>query len=112
MSARLKNNLELFKVLVKLKPNNRKVILKYVTDDVITCLCELVDNVLKGNVELKPRHRRMLIKYKRVLREIAKKSKPMNQKRKIFVQKGGLLGTLLTLGTALIPTIINLFKKI
>ncbi len=70
MSKRLKKNIELLKILKKAKPKQRKLLLEAAENGLIYCLCECIDNVLRGNVKLSSVRKRELGKHKDVLRKI------------------------------------------
>lgn len=69
--------------------------------------CELILNILKGKINLKPSQLASLRKYKRVLRYMINKSKPISKKRNLLSQKGGFLGALLGIGASLLPPLIE-----
>ena len=91
---RLQRHVSTLKLLCKAKPRLVKGILKNSDDDLIKCLCECCHNLLKGNISLSKKEISRLKKYKKPIRDVAKKSISLLQKRK-FLQKGGFLATLL-----------------
>ncbi len=96
MSKRLKKNIELLKILKKAKPKQRKLLLKAAENDLIYCLCECIDNVLRGNVKLTAAKKKELAKHATVLRNIVDRRTKLHKKRALLVQKGGFLPALLT----------------
>ena len=95
MSQRLKKNFELLKILKKAKPQQRKLLLKSAENSLILCLCECIDNVLRGNVKLSPAKKRQLSKYASILRKIVDRKTKVNRKRELLIQQGGFLPALL-----------------
>lgn len=95
MSKRIKQNLELLKLLKKSKLAQRKLILKAADKSLIYCLCECIDNVLRGNVKLSPALKKRLAKDVKILRKIADRKIKLDKKRTLLVQKGGFIPALL-----------------
>ena len=96
MSARLKRNLDFLRVLSKAKPSQRRAILETATNDLVYCICEIIDNILHGTVRLSKQRQKKLQHYKKLLRFIANKKVPVKKKREILVQNGeGILPALI-----------------
>ena len=95
MSTRLKRNFKLLKLLQKASPKKRKLILHNASSDLVLCIAEIIDNVLRGHVNMPKKKLKQLSKYKKVLRSVANKKVPVNSKRKILNQRGGFLSALL-----------------
>jgi hypothetical protein len=95
MSARLKRNINFLKILQKASPKQRKAIIATGSQDLILCISEIVDNVLKGNVKLSPKQKKQLSRYKAILRQLGNKKLKATIRRKLLVQKGGFLSALL-----------------
>lgn len=93
---RLCRNLDYLKVLCKTNKRQRESILHGADRDLILCLCECADNVLKGNVPLKETQHERLRNYKKPLRCMANKNVSVQTKKKLLVQEGGFLPLLLT----------------
>lgn len=105
MSARVKRNLPLLKMLTTTKPAAARAI---VTDpDLIRAFCECCYNVLKGNVPLTPRQKKRLARYKKKLRQLSDRKTSIKRKRKIL-QTGGIV----PLAAALLPTILPLVTRV
>ena len=86
MSARVKRNLPLLKMLTTSKPAATKAIL---TDPVlIRAICECCHNVLKGNVPLTPRQKKRLARYKKKLRQLSDRKTSIKRKKKDFADWG------------------------
>ena len=94
MSACLKRNVYLLRLLHKSKPSLVKVILKNASPDLVRALCECSLNVLKGNIKLNASQKTRLRRYKNILRKLATK-KVAAKTRKRLLQKGGFIGALL-----------------
>lgn len=93
---RLKVHKHILHTLRKCKSCIRKKIIKGASNELIKCLCEICHNVLNGNVPISKNCKLRLKKYKKSLRNIVSTKVKLNKKRKIFIQKGGFLPTLLT----------------
>ena len=92
MSARLKRNWELLKLLQKTTHKKRRQALIYVgKEDLIRALCEIIHNVLLGNVKLQPAEIRRLKRYKSVLRQLADRKVATKTKKELINQEGGFL---------------------
>jgi len=94
MSARIHKHKEFLCFLQKANKKQLKAVLRNADNDQIGCLCEIALNVLNGNVKLTQTKRNELRKYKRFLRFMANKAKPISEK-KLTVQRGGWIVPLL-----------------
>lgn len=108
MKAKFKKHAETLKYLACCDKHNAKSILKEGKPDLITCFNEICLNILKNNIELTPIQKKNLSKYKGDIRALAGKSN-IKKTRKIIIQKGGLLNSLLTPILGLLAG--NLLKK-
>ena len=88
MSAVVKRALPL-KVLVDATPKLKKAIIKHAPTDLVTAISEIVLNLIKGVIKLTAHQKKRLSRYKKELLALAKKKVPLGKKRKILVQKGG-----------------------
>ena len=70
-----------------------KAIVKNGDSELINTFCEIILNILRGNVPITKATKKKLLKYtKRVLRCVICRKRSIAKKRKIFIQKGaGLL---------------------
>lgn len=109
MSARLKRNWHMLKILMKAKkPKHRRAILDSGNDDLVMAICEIVDNVLRGTVKLKSADKQKLVHYKKVMRDIANKRVAKKQKKKLLLsQKGGFLPVILAPALALVASLVG-----
>ena len=112
MSARLKRNFNLLQVLQKAPPKQRKAILSTATRDLVLCISEIVDNILKGNLKLTKKQVARLKRYKNVLRNMANKKVSTKTKQKLLSQKGGFLSALLGPAIGIIGSLLgNVFQR-
>ncbi len=95
MANRLKKNIDLLKVLSKSDSRLRKAILANAGTDTVRCICDCTHNVLNGNLKLTPKQRRNLTRHRAALRQLTNKSVGIEQKRKLLVQRGGLVSAVL-----------------
>ena len=89
MSAVVKRALPLLKVLVDATPKLKKAIIKHAPTDLVTAISEIVLNLIKGVIKLTAHQKKRLSRYKKELLALAKKKVPLGKKRKILVQEGG-----------------------
>ena len=89
MSAVVKRALPLLKVLVDATPKLKKAIIKHAPTDLVTAISEIVLNLIKGVIKLTAHQKKRLSRYKKELLALAKKKVSLGEKRKILVQKGG-----------------------
>ena len=89
MSAVVKRALPLLKVLVDATPKLKKAIIKHAPTDLVKAISEIVLNLIKGVIKLTAHQKKRLSRYKKELLALAKKKVPLGKKRKILVQKGG-----------------------
>lgn len=86
----LKTQLDLLKIISKPHSRYRKAILMNADRDLVHVLCEIIQNVLVGNVKISQEDKEKLRRFKTTLHSIIKKSS-LKQKKKILIQKGGFL---------------------
>ena len=89
MSAVVKRALPLLKVLVDATSKLKKAIIKHAPTDLVTAISEIALNLIKGVIKLTPHQKKRLSRYKKELLALAKKKVSLGKKRKILVQKGG-----------------------
>jgi hypothetical protein len=95
MSALLRRNAKLLKLLHKASPAvRRKLLKKCCNQDFVQCMCECVKNILQGVVPLSAAQKAILRRKKRTLRLLVLK-KTSGRKRKQLIQSGGFLGAIL-----------------
>ena len=89
MSAVVKRALPLLKVLVDASPKLKKAIIKHAPTDLVTAISEIVLNLIKGVIKLTAHQKKRLSRYKKELLALVKKKVSLGKKRKILVQEGG-----------------------
>lgn len=82
-----KKEADFLRALCLLDKEQRVLLLRRASSNLIRCICECALNILVGNVPLKPGEKKHLRKYANVLRKLADKRKI--NKKKIIVQTGG-----------------------
>jgi hypothetical protein len=96
--------------LQKTKPCIRKYLITKADRSLVDCLCECADNSLRGNVQLTKLQKEKLKRNKAGLRALTKKSVSL-KKKKAILQKGGILGSLLSpIASVVAPLLSTLFK--
>jgi hypothetical protein len=90
----VKQHIDVLKVL-KNKPKLRKAIVSASSKELILALCEIIANVLSGNVKLSPSEKQKIQKYNSVLRKLVDKSTKVRAKKQLILQKGGFLPVIL-----------------
>lgn len=77
------------------KPKLRAAILKNVESNVIQAINEIAYNTLNGNNKLNNKTKKHLKKYKNEIRCLSCPKRSISSKRKVLIQKGGFLPTLI-----------------
>lgn len=96
---------DLLKILAFSKTRYKKAILNKADKKLILSICDIIFNVLSGNVDIDQDTKNKLKKHKFFLRSLITKSSLKN-KRKILEQKGGnILGIILPLLLSTLSTI-------
>ena len=90
MSYRIKTNINFLKLLTSCNSRLQKVLIKNATKEQIYSLCEIILNILNGNVKLSEEEFKKLDKKKKVLRYLVQ-NKTSIKKKKYLIQKGGFL---------------------
>ena len=89
----------------------RNKLIRVSRDCVINAISEIAKNCLSGNIPLKDCDFNSLLKYQNLLRQISKKS-TIGKRRKLLIQKGGVLQFLIPPALSLLATVIgNLIQK-
>ena len=107
------SKLQLIKILNKLRPEERELIIYFLDEKGIDVLCEAVTNVFFNDLKANKKRKNILYeRFKNKQKSISKISDrrlPYKSRKKLLVQEGGSLGLILT--TAL-PFLVNLlFSK-
>jgi hypothetical protein len=90
MASRIRKHKDLLKVLMKNNCKLNRAIIKDSDDDLIITLCEIIKNVLKGNVKISNHQKKRLQAKKTSLRKLASRGQSIKGKRRI-IQSGGFL---------------------
>jgi hypothetical protein len=86
-TALVESQLDMLKILAKPNSRYRKTILAHADKNLVTAICQCIDNVLKGVIKIPDADKTRLKKFRMVLYELLEKSS-LKQKKKILVQKG------------------------
>ena len=97
--------------LTQAPPHFRKKMLKDAPKELINCISECCQNILKGNVPLSKAQLQKLKSKRELLRHLADKSISVQKKKQYLNQKGGIL-PLLKLAPILAPTIAKIIADI
>jgi hypothetical protein len=82
--------------------------MKGLSDEVIKVMAEICVNLMNKNIALRsPEAVRSLVAYKKELRAVSKPKTKLHRKRKVFEQKGGFIGTLLSVALPLIGSLLS-----
>jgi len=107
---KLRRHISLLKLLEKNK--NKKLcsaIIDAADNDSITCICEIIKNVIHGNVRLSEQNKKMLSKEKKSLRKLASRGQ-LSLKKKRKMLKGGNILSMLT--KFIIPNVLPALGKL
>lgn len=108
---RIRANKFLLYALQSAKPKLFKSIIENSDRGLILAICEIIYNVLRGNVRLNNRTKNKLKRYKKVLRCIACPKQSISSKRRIIKQKGGGVILPLIIGSVLSGLVSSLGDK-
>lgn len=91
--CRLRPHMPMFQVLVSPETSGklRNEALKNCSGDCIHKICEVVYNLLKGNIPLSPSQKRELSTKKHILRKLVKPQSNKKRRQLLLKQKGGSL---------------------
>lgn len=106
MSGRVKRNLALLKLLVKMTPPQRKAFLCTASNDLVAAISEIALNALKGNIPLSPHQVRVLRKRRHLIKTLGNKRVSLRRKKVLVKQSGGFLGPLLSFAVPLITSLL------
>ena len=96
-ASRLKPHLPILKLLSTPRYSStlKKQVLKHCSDDCIHKICEIVYNLLKGNVPLSPAQKKKISPKKHVLRRLVRPQSVQRRRALLVKQKGVFLLPLL-----------------
>jgi len=93
---RLKRNVKTLEKLSKAKRKERNDLILNAKGDVLKCVCDCANNVLKGNVPLNKSQFKYLEKYRCTLRKLGNNKLTVDDRKNLIVnQRGGFLPNLL-----------------
>ena len=101
--------------LTEASPKFRKKIIQEAPAELIHCISECCQNILKGNVPLSTAQKNKLRSKRQQLRQLANKHVSVKKKKVILNQKGGFLPLLAIaplLAKAIIPVVEEIIQKI
>lgn len=98
---RILENQSILYTLQTADPKLSRAIIKNSRPEIVELLCEIIYNILRGNVKLTPKIQSKLKQYKRKLRCMVCRKRSISSKRKILNQKGGAVFLPLILGSVL-----------
>lgn len=93
--ARIKRNYPMLKALEKASYQQRKMILKESGSDLIKTLCDISQNIARGNIPMHEHQRKKLTKSKKHFRRLANKNVAIKRKHRELIQKGGFLSAII-----------------
>ena len=97
MTSQFRNILDqehILKELAREKSIYRITILKKADPKLIIAICDIIYNILEGNLPLDKKQKELLFKERNFLRKLVEKNK-ITYKRRLLVQKGGFILPLL-----------------
>lgn len=96
--SKVVTNQDFLRYLCNCKKNQQKSLIKYASKEQINAICEIILNILNGNLKIDEKQYKKLNSKKKVLRQLVNKSSL--KKKKFLIQKGGFL-------QLLVPSIIS-----
>ena len=93
------SKLKFLKILQKLEPSERKVIVSKLDRDAIDTLCETVTNVFFNDISIRKKKKKDLydsfVDKKNLIGTLSNKNINFEKRKKLLVQEGGSLGLIL-----------------
>lgn len=105
-------NRSILYTLQNAEPKLFNAVIKNCKSNLIRLLCEIVYNILRGNVKLKPNILNKLRQYKKELRCMVCRKRSISSKRRVLNQKGGGVFIPLIIGSVLSGLANSLADKI
>ncbi len=90
------------------KPKQRNKLIDYANNKEIHAICEIILNVLNGNIKLANANIKKLKRYKTALRSLTYKKNSLANRKKTLKQHGGFLSFILPAAIGLLS---QLFRK-
>lgn len=88
-------NADILRAICHLNAKQRSALLSKANFDFMRCICECAFNILRGNVPLEKKYKTRLRKHAPILRKLVDRRDNVSKKKKIIVQNGGFLPSLL-----------------
>lgn len=104
--SRILKNKDFLQLLCTGNKKLKKTLIQNGTPDQIKSICEIILNLLRGNIKLTDEELDKLKKKKKILRQLSKKNQS-SKKRKILIQKGGFLQFLIPALISGLATIVS-----
>lgn len=111
MAPRVQKHRAVLQVLQNAKPSLRKAIIQASDKDLVYSLCEIADNLLRGNIPLTDTQKSKLQRYRTHIRKLAQKGGTIKSKKALLTQRGGafpLIPLLISTAASVLPL---LFQK-
>ena len=91
--------LSFLRILKKLEPSERKIIISVLDSDAIDTLCETVSNVFFNNLKIGKKKKIELFENfedkQKLIGKLSNKNVDLKKRKKLLVQEGGSLGLIL-----------------
>ena len=107
-AEKLRAQLLFLRRLQRLSAKKRKQALQNPNKEEVQCLCEIVANLLAGNIDINNAEKKKLKKHKKFLRQLTDNRRKVAGKRQLLIQSGGSF--LLALLPAAISAITSLIR--
>lgn len=91
----VRKHLPLFELLAQITDDQRKSIVKTLTQQQLRAVLEAIYNVLKGTCELEDKDKKKLFPHRHVIRRLVSKDINQKQQRRLLHKHVNLLGILL-----------------
>ena len=95
MSTLVKNQRHFLRLLVSIKPLQRKAILQTLSDQQVQAVIQIIYNILEGNCSLPEKDKKKLKRYKAIIRQLVFKGMRMKQRKRLLVKYHFVIAALL-----------------
>ncbi len=85
----------------------RNKLIDLASNDEVKAVCEVISNILNGNIKLASSNIKKLQKYKRILRLLADRKTSAKDRKKTLKQTGGFLSVILPAALSLLTSIFS-----
>lgn len=107
--SRIFKNKNFLQLLCSSNKKQKKVLIENASSDQIKSICEIIINLLRGNIKLDEHDLEKLRKKKKSFREIVKKGSI--KRRKYLIQKGGFIQYLIPALVSGLATVLSSFVE-